>query len=64
MRKTLTIVGAALLLSTQAFATYFVVLKDGTQYRAKAKWIVKDGRAIIQLESGQSMAIDPNSIAV
>lgn len=62
MRKTLTIVGAALLLSTQAFATYFVVLKDGTQYRAKAKWIVKDGRAIIQLESGQSMAIDPNSI--
>jgi hypothetical protein len=64
MRKSLTIIGAALLLSTQAFATYFVVLKDGTQYRAKAKWTVKDGRAIIQLESGQSMAIDPNSIDV
>ena len=64
MRKSLLALGAALLLSTQAFATYFVVLKDGTQYRAKAKWTVVNGKAIIALESGQSLQLDPGAIDV
>ncbi len=62
MRKTLIIFGAAVLLSVQAFATYFVVMKDGTQYRAKAKWTVVNGKAIIQLENGQTLQLDPNTI--
>src|SRR5712691_3323967 len=61
MRKLLIALGA-LLLSTQAFATYFIVLKDGTQLRARAKWTVTNGRAIVQLENGNTMTLDPNSI--
>ncbi|HEY8184312.1 MAG TPA: hypothetical protein VII32_18860 [Thermoanaerobaculia bacterium] len=64
MRKSLLALGAAFLLSTQAFATYFVVLKDGTQYRAKAKWTIVNGKAIIALESGQSLQLDPGAIDV
>jgi hypothetical protein len=62
MRKLLLIFGVALLLSTQASATYFVVTKDGTQYRAKAKWTVVNGKAIVQLENGQTIQLDPNTI--
>jgi len=62
MRKSLLTLGVAFLLSTQAFATYFVVLKDGTQYRAKAKWTVVNGKAIIALENGQSLQLDPSAI--
>ena len=64
MRKSLLTLGAFLLVSTQAFATYFVVLKDGTQYRAKAKWTIVNGKAIIALESGQSLQLDPGAIDV
>jgi hypothetical protein len=64
MRKSLVAVGAALLLSTQAFATYYVVLKDGTQYRAKAKWTIVNGKAIVALENGQTLQLDPNGIDV
>ncbi len=62
MRKSLVLFGVAVLISAQAFATYFIVMKDGSQLRAKAKWTVVGGKAVIQLENGQSMAIDPNSI--
>ena len=64
MRKLLITLGVAFLLSTQAFATYFVVLKDGTQYRAKAKWTVVNGKAIVALENGQSLQLDPGAIDV
>jgi hypothetical protein len=63
MRKLLTILGA-LLVSTQAFATYFVVLKDGSQIRARAKWTVVGGKAIVPLENGGTMALDPSAIDV
>jgi hypothetical protein len=63
MRKLLILLGA-LLVSTQAFATYFVVLKDGSQLRATKKWTILNGKAIIQLEGGGTMALDPNSIDV
>jgi hypothetical protein len=64
MRKLFILAGAALLLSTQAFAIYYVVLKDGTQYRAKAKWTVVNGKAIVALQNGQTLQLDPNSIDV
>jgi hypothetical protein len=64
MRKSLIPLGAALLLSTQAFASYFVVLKGGTQYRAKAKWTIVNGKAIIALENGQILQLDPAAIDV
>src|SRR6185369_1526651 len=41
------------------FASYIVVLKDGKQYKAKAKWTVQNGKALVQLENGQSLLIDP-----
>ena len=63
MRKLLTTLGV-LLVSSQAFATYFVILKDGTEIRAKAKWTVVNGKAVIPLESGQTMVVDPNLIDV
>jgi hypothetical protein len=62
MRKSLIIFGVTLLLSVPAFATYFVVMKDGMEYRAKAKWTVVNGRALIALENGSSLVVDPNSI--
>ena len=61
MRKLLILLGT-LLVSTQAFATYYIVLKDGSQLRARQKWTIVNGKAIVQLEGGGTMALDPNSI--
>ena len=63
MRKLLTLL-AALFVSTQAFATYYIVLKDGSQIRARQKWTVSGGKAIVQLEGGGTMTLDPNAIDV
>ena len=48
----------ALIVSTPAFATYFVVLKDGTQYAAKERPKVQNGKAMVQLETGSTIAVD------
>ncbi len=64
MRKPLTILAFAVLLSTPIFAAYTVVLKDGTRYQAKAKWTMQGQRALITLTNGQSMLIDPSLIDV
>lgn len=64
MRKALTLAAAIALVSTQAFATYYVVLKDGTRYKAKSKWTVSKGKAVIQLESGGSVAVNASDIDV
>jgi hypothetical protein len=58
------VVLVALLMSLQAFAQYTVVLKDGTRYKAKAKWTVVNGKALIHLTSGQTMQVDPALIDV
>lgn len=50
------------LLATDSFATYIVVLKDGTRFKAKAKWTVTNGKALIRLENGQTMQVDPKDI--
>lgn len=49
-------------LTFPALARYIVVLKTGTQYTAKAKWTLVKGKAIIQLENGQSLQVDPSLI--
>jgi hypothetical protein len=52
------------LVALPSFARYIVVLKDGTRYAAKAKWTVVNGRAIVLLENGQSLQLDPSLIDV
>jgi len=55
---------ALTLVASQAFATYIVVLKNGTRYRARDRWTVSAGKAIVQLESGTTIQLDPNLIDV
>lgn len=64
MKKALTLVAFAVFVASQSFATYIVVLKDGTHYNAKAKWTVSGGKAIVLLENGQSLQLDPSLIDV
>lgn len=64
MKKALTLFAFVVLCSANAFATYVVVMKDGTRYSAKAKWTVVNGKAIILLENGQSLTVDPSFIDV
>lgn len=59
MKKALTIVLFASLVAAPSFASYIVVLKDGTKYAAKQKWTVVNGKAIVKLETGQSLQLDP-----
>ncbi len=62
MKKALVLFAFTLLVAAQSFASYIVVLKDGKQYKAKQKWTIVNGKALIQLENGQSLTIDPNLI--
>jgi hypothetical protein len=62
MKKTLLFLALTSLIAVQSFAAYIVVLKNGTQYKAKAKWTIVNGKALVLLESGQSMSIDPSLI--
>ncbi|HWW60438.1 MAG TPA: hypothetical protein VN181_03630, partial [Thermoanaerobaculia bacterium] len=61
MKRSLMVM-VALLLATQASATYIVVLRDGTQYKAKEKWTVSAGKANVSLENGQFLQLDPSLI--
>lgn len=51
-----------LLAASEAWATYVVVLKNGTRYKAKDRWTVQGGKAIVQLENGTTLQLDPNLI--
>lgn len=65
MKKTLTTLALAVFLTAPAFAAaYVVVLRDGTQYAAKAKWKIVNGKALIHLEDGRTVQIDPAHIDV
>lgn len=49
--------------AAEAFASYIVVLKDGTRYIARDKWTMVDGKAIIVLHNGgTTMQLDPTVI--
>lgn len=64
MKRVLTIVAFTSLIAAPSFATYIVVLKDGTKYAAKQKWTVSNGKALVRLENGQSLQLDPALIDV
>jgi hypothetical protein len=64
MKKALTLLAFTVLVAVPSYARYIVVLKDGTRYTAKAKWTVKDGKALVLLENGQSLQLDPSLIDV
>ena len=64
MKKAVLFTALAAFLAANAFATYIVVLKNGQTYKAKAKWTMQNGKALVQLENGQSLAIDPSLIDV
>ena len=64
MKKTLTLLAFTVLVAVPAFARYIVVLRDGTRYAAKQKWTVVKGKAIVQLENGQALQLDPALIDV
>lgn len=59
MKRSILIAAVASLFAAQAFGSYYVVLKNGTQYKAKAKWTITNGKALILLDSGQSLVLDP-----
>lgn len=58
MKKTLLLTIALLFASSQLFASYMVVLKDGTRYRAKERYKVTAGKALIALETGTTLQLD------
>ena len=64
MKKTLPLLALMVLVAVPSFAKYIVVLKDGTRYTAKAKWTVVNGKALVLLENGQSLQLDPSLIDV
>ncbi|HYR27031.1 MAG TPA: hypothetical protein VEU30_01110 [Thermoanaerobaculia bacterium] len=67
MQKILTrslVLSAAILAALQLLADYTVVLKDGTRYKARQKYTIVNGKAIINLTNGQSMQVDPALIDV
>jgi len=62
MKKSLVLFAAATLFAAHAFASYWVVLKDGTRYQAKAKPTINGTRALIQMQSGSSLVVDASQI--
>src|SRR5229473_5755564 len=62
MKKILSLAAVCVLFCANAFATYIVVLKNGAIYKAKSKWTVVNGKAMIALESGQTLQLDPSLI--
>lgn len=60
--KSLSLAAVAALLAANSFATYIVVLKNGTTYKAKSKWTLRGGKAYVSLENGQLLELDPSLI--
>lgn len=64
MKKTLILAVLLTAVAVPSFARYVVVLKNGTSYLAKEKWTVVNGKAIVKLENGQALQLDPALIDV
>lgn len=62
MRKPLALAAFALLFATSSFASYIVVLRNGTQYEAVAKWTIVGGKAQFKTTTGQLISLDPSLI--
>jgi hypothetical protein len=60
MRKLIRLLTILSFTAFPSFASYIVVMKDGaTRYVAKAKYTVVNGKALIRLENGQTLQLDP-----
>ena len=60
MKKQIRLLTIVWLVAVPSFASYIVVMKDGaTRYQAKAKYTVVNGKALIRLENGQTLQLDP-----
>jgi hypothetical protein len=64
MKKRIIIAALVTLAASQLFAKYWVVMKDGSRYEATTKWTIVNGKAMLSLVNGNSMAVDPNLIDV
>jgi hypothetical protein len=64
MKKSLILAVLLTAFAVPSFARYIVVLKNGQNYAAKEKWTVVNGKAIVKLENGQSLQLDPALIDV
>lgn len=65
MKKPLIAAALAVLAATQLFAaSYWVVMKDGSRYEARAKWTVLNGKATMTLTNGNVLTLDPSAIDV
>ena len=65
MKKPLILAALALFAAAQLFAaSYWVVMKDGSRYEARAKWTIVNGKAIIALTNGTTLSLDPSAIDV
>jgi len=63
MKKPLILAAFAVIAATQLFAApYWVVMKDGSRYEARAKWTVVNGKAMITLTNGSVLSLDPSAI--
>ena len=62
MKRSAAIAAVLFALAVPLFASYIVVLKDGTQYKAKQKWTVSNGKALVALTDGGMLQIDPSLI--
>jgi hypothetical protein len=65
VKKIMIVAALAVVIAIPTFASsYWVVLKDGTRYEAKAKWTVVNGKAVLNLVNGSVLNLDPNAINV
>ncbi|HVT02701.1 MAG TPA: hypothetical protein VHL58_04915 [Thermoanaerobaculia bacterium] len=64
MKRILALSALILMTSSAAFATYIVVLTNGTRALAKEHWTVVNGKAIIHKEDGTTLQLDPSIIDV
>jgi hypothetical protein len=63
MKKTLILAAIAVLVATQLFAaSYWVVMRDGSRYEARAKWTIVNGQAKMTLTNGNVLTLDPTAI--
>lgn len=64
MKKSLWLLAAVMLFASNAFASYWVVLKDGSRYECKAKPTVTNGKAAFTTVAGQTFNVEAAQIDV
>jgi len=63
-KRNLIVAATLFLVGLNLNAAYTVVLKNGTRYRATERWTVQNGKAMVKLENGTVLQLDPALIDV